>query len=143
MRPAALGSAMLIADALISHSLTQSAHAPALPFLATDRFSQKKIFEDELAVTGRKRSTANAAGRLIISSLRFNPLIERVAVQAVEMNCRVRGHDTDPPPKNASSTEQHYNAAAAISPGEEGRAQFTARYEARATKAKTDIALGI
>jgi len=35
-----------------SHSL--STHAPALPFLATDRFSQKKIFEDELAVTGGK-----------------------------------------------------------------------------------------
>jgi hypothetical protein len=62
LRAAALGSAMLIADApcLIageqadSYSLRQSTHAPALPFLAADRFSQKKIFEDELAVNGRK-----------------------------------------------------------------------------------------
>lgn len=75
---------------VIFSQLTISARRLALPFLATDCFSQQNIFEDELAVADWKWPTANAAGKFTISSLwpslGFDPLIERVAIRALNMS---------------------------------------------------------
>jgi hypothetical protein len=66
------------------------------------RFPQKKIFQDELPIAGRKRSTANPARYFTVNGFRsgfgFDDLIKRVAMGALEMDCRGSDHDMSPCP---------------------------------------------
>jgi hypothetical protein len=66
------------------------------------RFPQKKIFQDELPIAGRKRSTANPARYFTVNGFRssfgFDDLIMRVAMGALEMDCRGSDHDMSPCP---------------------------------------------
>jgi hypothetical protein len=61
------------------------------------RFPQKKIFQDELPIAGRKWSTANPARYITVNGFRssfgFDDLIMRVAMGALEMDCRGSDHD--------------------------------------------------
>jgi hypothetical protein len=67
------------------------------PHLWATRFPQKKIFQDELPIAGRKRSTANTVNGFR-SSFGFDDLIMRVAMGALEMDCRGSDHDMSPCP---------------------------------------------
>jgi hypothetical protein len=64
--------------------------------LAT-RFPQKEILQDELAIAGGKRSAANSARYITVNGLwsgfGFDDLIKRVAMGALEMDCRGSDHD--------------------------------------------------
>ena len=69
-----------------------------MPRLSATRFPQKKIFQDELPIAGRKRSTANPARYFTVnarlrSGFGFDDLIKRVAMGALEMDCRGSDHD--------------------------------------------------
>jgi len=72
------------------------------PHLLATRFPQKKIFQDELPIAGRKRSTANPARYITVNGFRssfgFDDLIMRVAMGALEMDCRGSDHDMSPCP---------------------------------------------
>jgi hypothetical protein len=69
--------------------------------LAT-RFPQKEILQDELPIAGGKRSAANSARYITVNGLwsgfGFDDLIKRVAMWALEMDCRGSDHDMSPCP---------------------------------------------
>jgi hypothetical protein len=63
----------------------------------TIRFPQKEILQDELPIAGGKRSAANSARYITVNGLwsgfGFDDLIKRVAMRALEMDCRCSDHD--------------------------------------------------
>ena len=76
----------------------------APPFLISDRFPQKEIFEDVFPIAGGKRSTARTTGTTINGLLlwaRFHNLIKRVAVQAVESHRLAVCRHMPPPNEDA------------------------------------------
>jgi hypothetical protein len=70
---------------------------PLPPHLLATRFPQKEILQDELAIAGGKRSAANSARYITVNGLwsgfGFDDLIKRVAMGALEMDCRGSDHD--------------------------------------------------
>ena len=79
------------------------------PWVRACRFPQKEIFADEHAVLARQWPAAFAAAYLTICGFRpsfgFDNVIKRVAMRAVEMNCRGFGRHTQPPPLINSSDD--------------------------------------
>ena len=76
---------------------------PLPPHLLAIRFPQKKLFQDEFPIAGRKQSTANPARYLTVnarlrSGFGFDDLIKRVAMGALEIDCRGSDHDMSPCP---------------------------------------------
>ena len=74
-----------------------------MPHLLAARIPQKKIFQDELPIAGGKRSAANSARYITVNGLRsgfgFDDLMKRVAMRALEMDCRGSDHDMSPCPE--------------------------------------------
>ena len=72
--------------------------ASTRPRIRACRLPQTKIFEPEFAFAGRDGSVAITTGDPTVNGLRpsfgSNDLIKCVATRAIEMNCRVLGHDT-------------------------------------------------
>jgi hypothetical protein len=74
---------------------------PSPPHLLAGRFPQKKIFQNELPIAGRKRFAANPARYFTVnarlrSGFGFDDLIKRVAMWALKMDCRGSDHDMSP-----------------------------------------------
>ena len=77
-----------------------SSGATLLPRLSATGFPQQKILQDELAVAGSKRRTADRAPQFAVAGLRSglgsDHLIKRAAAWAREELHRRSGHDASP-----------------------------------------------
>ena len=73
---------------LLRLSARSEAIITPLPFLATDRLPQQKIFENEFPVSAREGCTTGAAGYLpvngFLADLHFYALIKRSTLWAIE-----------------------------------------------------------